>query len=34
MEVGAKGSNITVKVATAFGLHWTSRERAALYLLR
>jgi hypothetical protein len=26
--------NITVKAVAAFGLHWTSRKRAALYLQR
>ena len=30
----AKQSNIPVKVVPAFGLHWTSRKRAALYLKR
>jgi len=27
-------ANITVKAVPAFGLHWTSRKRAALYLKR
>ncbi len=30
----AKAANITVKAVAAFGLHWTSRKRAALYLKR
>ena len=32
--LAALPANIAVKVATAFGLRWTSRKRAALYLQR
>jgi len=34
MKIIAVSSNIPVKVATAFGLRWTARKRAAPYLQR